>query len=64
MKRIALKTVTFQLPKDIRKEILMSAAKAEEAMRENNRLIEQAINNIATDSMTVNQDASGYLHIS
>lgn len=65
MKRIALKPVTIPLPRDTSRDVLLSVAKAEAAMRENNKLIEQAINTIGESSgVIVSQDSSGIVHIS
>lgn len=64
MKKITLKPVTVPLPRDASISVRMAVAKAEESMRENNRIVEQAINDLIIDNVTVNQDASGYLHIS
>ncbi len=46
MKKITLKPVIIALPRTASDDVRRAVAKAEEAMRENNRLIEQAINNI------------------
>lgn len=46
MKEIALKPVIIQLPRDTSLEVRMAVAKAEEAIRENNNLIEKTINEI------------------
>lgn len=43
MKKITLTPVTVPLPRDISSEVRMSVAKAEEAMRKNNRIIEDAL---------------------
>lgn len=46
MKTIALKPVIIALPRDTSDGVRRAVAKAEEAIRENNSLIEQAINDI------------------
>lgn len=46
MKKITLKPVIIALPRNTSDDVRRAVAKAEEAMRENNRLVEQAINDI------------------
>lgn len=64
MKKITLKPVSVPLPRDMSSEVRMSVAKAEEAMRENNRLIEEAINNIMDSDGGSAELVNGILHIS
>lgn len=46
MKEIALKAVTIALPKGADLELQRALQKAEETIRENNALVEQALNNL------------------
>ena len=61
MKKIALKPVKIPLPRDINSDVRMSIAKAEQAMMENNNLIENALNNLG--GVTIVQTGN-VLHIS
>lgn len=46
MKKISLKPVVFQLPKDVSPQIQKSISLAEATIRENNSLIENTLNSI------------------
>lgn len=46
MKQITLKPVTFIVPRDASSETAYMLQRAEEAIRENNTIIEQAINEL------------------
>ena len=46
MKEIALKTVSITLPRSSDPALRIALEKAEETIRENNRLIEETLNNI------------------
>lgn len=49
MKKITLKPVNIPLPADTPAHIRMSIAQAEAAIRENNRVIEDALNTLLED---------------
>ena len=66
---ISLKPVMFPLPKDVSPIVRKTFEKAEAAIRDNNRLIERAIQNVSTtvvvaDGGTATLDANNILHIS
>ena len=46
MKQIALKPFVIQLPPTTPTDVRMAVSKAEETIRENNRIIEQTLNEI------------------
>ena len=49
MKKVTLKPVTVPLPRSTPTEVLMSVAKAEAAIRENNQIIENVLNTLLKD---------------
>ena len=49
MKKVTLKPVTVPLPRSAPTEVLMSVAKAEAAIRENNQIIENVLNTLLKD---------------
>lgn len=50
MKKIALKPITFIIPRDASPELARMLQRAEETLRENNALIEQTINNLIKET--------------
>lgn len=68
MKRISLKPVVFQLPRDVSPQLQRSIAQVEAAIRENNQLLESTLNNInatiIVSGADATLDANNVLHIS